>query len=149
MAKQAKEQPTNEALEKPDIQILDIGQALKLTPGSTSSVGYELGYLQTADTLLIRLTGSDSGGLCSKAWFELQRVIDLLDQQAPDKPFNSSMFKVLWDYKGSSNNAGFLAAVLRKLDLLQPAPELRFAHLITGKHNAWFQQLKPTVSDHA
>lgn len=149
MAKQAKEQPINETSEKPDVQILDCGQALKLTPGSTSSVGYELGYLQTSDTLLIRLTGSDSGGLCSKAWFELQRVIDLLDQQASDKPFNSSMFKVLWDYKGSSNNAGFLAAVLRKLDLLQPAPELRFAHLITGKHNAWFHQLKSADTNHA
>lgn len=149
MAKQAKDQPINETSEITDIQILDSGQALKLTPGSTSSVGYELGYLQTSDTLLIRLTGSDSGGLCSKAWFELQRVIDLLDQQAPDKPFNSSMFKVLWDYKGSSNNAGFLAAVLRKLDLLQPAPELRFAHLITGKHNAWFHQLKSADTNHA
>lgn len=149
MAKQAKDQPINETSEITDIQILDSGQALKLTPGSTSSVGYEVGYLQTADTLLIRLTGSDSGGLCSKAWFELQRVIDLLDQQASDKPFNSSMFKVLWDYKGSSNNAGFLAAVLRKLDLLQPAPELRFAHLITGKHNAWFHQLKSADTNHA
>ena len=59
------------------------------------------------------------------------------------------MFKVLWDYKGSSNNAGFLAAVLRKLDLLQPAPELRFAHLITGKHNAWFHQLKSADTNHA
>lgn len=149
MAKQAKEQQINETSEKTDIQILDIGQALKLTPGSTSSIGYELGYQPTSDTLLIRLTGSDSGGLCSKAWFELQRVIDLLEQQAPDKPFNSSLFKVLWDYKGSSNNAGFLAAVLRKLDLLQPAPALRFAHLITGKHNAWFQQLKSANTDHA
>ncbi len=129
--------------------ILASGVATLLSPGSTTTVGYEVGHEPEQADLLIRLTGSSGGGLCSKEWFGLAQVIDLLNEQQPDKPFTSGLFKIIWNFKGSSNNAGFLAAVLRHLDLTKAAPEVRFGHLITGKHTEWFDGLKaklPKVS---
>lgn len=122
--------------------ILASGVATLLSPGSTTTVGYEVGHEPEQAELLIRLTGSSGGGLCSKEWFGLAQVIDLLNEQQPDKPFTSGLFKVIWNFKGSSNNSGFLAAVLRHLELTKAAPEVRFGHLITGKHSEWFDSLK-------
>ncbi|BBQ28861.1 hypothetical protein KW556_02445 [Aeromonas veronii] len=143
---------TTEASDKP-VQptkiILASGVATLLSPGSTTTVGYEVGHEPEQAELLIRLTGSSGGGLCSKEWFGLAQVIDLLNEQQPDKAFTSGLFKVIWNFKGSSNNAGFLAAVLRHLELTKVAPEVRFGHLITGKHSEWFDSLKgklPEVS---
>ena len=129
--------------------ILVSGVATLLSPGSTTTVGYEVGHEPEQVELLIRLTGSSGGGLCSKEWFGLAQVIDLLNEQQPEKAFTSGLFKVIWNFKGSSNNAGFLAAVLRHLELTKAAPEVRFGHLITGKHSEWFDSLKgklPEVS---
>ncbi len=129
--------------------ILVSGIATLLSPGSTTTVGYEVGHEPDQAELLIRLTGSSGGGLCSKEWFSLTQVIELLDEQLPDKAFTSGLFKAIWHFKGSSNNAGFLAAVLRQLELTKAAPEVRFGHLITGKHTEWLESLKaklPKVS---
>lgn len=129
--------------------VLLSGVATLLSPGSTTTVGYEIGHEPEQAELLIRLTGSSGGGLCSKEWFGLAQVVDLLNEQQPDKAFTSGLFKVIWHFKGSSNNAGFLAAVLRHLELTKVAPEVRFGHLITGKHTEWFDSLKsklPKVS---
>ncbi|MGN5208601.1 hypothetical protein ACTG1M_11850 [Aeromonas sp. 107A] len=122
--------------------VLVSGVATLLSPGSTTTVGYEIGHEPEQSELLIRLTGSSGGGLCSKEWFGLAQVVDLLNEQQPDKAFTSGLFKVIWNFKGSSNNAGFLAAVLRHLELTKAAPEVRFGHLITGKHTEWFDSLK-------
>ena len=141
---------TTEASDKP-VQpakiILASGVATLLSPGSTTTVGYEVGHEPEQTELLIRLTGSSGGGLCSKEWFGLAQVIDLLNEQQPDKPFTSGLFKVIWNFKGSSNNAGFLAAVLRHLELTKAAPEVRFGHLITGKHTEWFDGLKAKLTE--
>ncbi|QJT26266.1 hypothetical protein E4185_08855 [Aeromonas media] len=127
--------------------ILASGVATLLSPGSTTTVGYEVGHEPEQTELLIRLTGSSGGGLCSKEWFGLAQVIDLLNEQQPDKAFTSGLFKVIWNFKGSSNNAGFLAAVLRHLELTKAAPEVRFGHLITGKHTEWFDGLKAKLTE--
>lgn len=141
---------TTEASDKP-VQpakiILASGVATLLSPGSTTTVGYEVGHEPEQTDLLIRLTGSSGGGLCSKEWFDLAQVIDLLNEQQPDKPFTSGLFKVIWNFKGSSNNAGFLAAVLRHLELTKAAPEVRFGHLITGRHSEWFDGLKAKLPE--
>ncbi|MEB5776345.1 hypothetical protein ACK3YN_09185 [Aeromonas caviae] len=87
---------TTEASDKP-VQpakiILASGVATLLSPGSTTTVGYEVGHEPEQTDLLIRLTGSSGGGLCSKEWFSLSQVIDLLNEQQPDKPFTSGLFK--------------------------------------------------------
>ena len=40
--------------------------------------------------------------------------------------------------------APILAAALRHQGLIKAAPEVRFAHLITGTHTAWLEQLQAT-----
>lgn len=145
---QTNTQPESKASDKPTPPakvILTSGIATLLSPGSTTTVGYEVGHEPESVELLIRLTGSSGGGLCSKEWFSLTHVIDLLNEQQPDKAFTSGLFKVIWNFKGSSNNAGFLAAVLRHLELTSAAPEVRFGHLITGKHIEWFAGLQAKV----
>ena len=141
---------TTEASDKP-VQpakiILASGVATLLSPGSTTTVGYEVGHVPEQAELLFRLTGSSGGGLCSKEWFGLAQVIDLLNEQQPDKPFTSGLFKVIWNFKGSSNNAGFLAAVLRHLELTKAASDVRFGHLITGKHTELFDGLKAKLPE--
>lgn len=144
--KQSKPTPADESSQSlsnqqaPEMTVLLAGQALKLTPGSTSKIGYDIGRNEATQQLCIRLTGSDSGGLCSKAWVALADVMALLEQQSADKPFSSALFKSIWHHKGSSNNAGFLAAALRDQGLLIPAPDVRFAHLISGTHHDWLKQ---------
>jgi hypothetical protein len=144
-SQQSNDQPENKASNKPALPakvILTSGVATLLSPGSTTTVGYEIGHEPEQAELLIRLTGSSGGGLCSKEWLGLAQVIDLLSEQQPDKAFTSGLFKVIWHFKGSSNNAGFLTAVLRHLELTKAAPEVRFGHLITGKHIEWLDSLK-------
>jgi len=153
--KQAAKQPANTAVEPkandkpaaPAKVILASGVAQLLSLGSTTTVGYEVGHEPEQAELLIRLTGSSGGGLCSKEWFGLTQVIELLDEQQPDKAFTSGLFKLIWNFKGSSNNAGFLAAVLRQLELTKAAPEVRFGHLVTGKHTEWFEGLKAKLPE--
>lgn len=149
-SQQTNTQPENKASDKPALSakvILISGVATLLSPGSTTTVGYEIGHEPEQAELLIRLTGSSGGGLCSKEWFGLAQVVDLLNEQQPDKTFTSGLFKVIWHFKGSSNNAGFLAAVLRHLELTKAAPEVRFGHLITGKHIEWFDSLKAKLPE--
>lgn len=140
--KQASTTETSDKPVQPAKVILVSGVATLLSPDSTTTVGYEIGHEPEQAELLIRLTGSSGGGLCSKEWFSLTQVIELLNEQQPDKAFTSGLFKAIWHFKGSSNNAGFLAAVLRHLELTKAAPEVRFGHLITGKHTEWFDNLK-------
>ncbi|WP_244906922.1 hypothetical protein [Aeromonas bestiarum] len=72
-------QSENKASDKPAPLakvILTSGVATLLSPGSTTTVGYEIGHEPEQAELLIRLTGSSGGGLCSKEWFGLAQVID-------------------------------------------------------------------------
>ncbi|MGL5038155.1 MAG: hypothetical protein ACRC6F_10615 [Aeromonas sp.] len=147
---QTNTQPENKASDKPELPakvILVSGVAPLLSPGSTTKIGYEIGHESEQAELLIRLTGSSGGGLCSKEWFDLAHVTELLDEQQPDKAFTSGLFKVIWHFKGSSNNAGFLAAVLRHLELTKAAPEVRFGHLLTGTHTEWFDSLQAKLPE--
>lgn len=126
------------------IEILLQGDAPKLSPGSTDTISYVVGWDVEPERLVIQITGNSGGGLHTKKPFPLADVMALLDGVKEEQPFSSAMFKALWNNKGSSNNAGFLAAILRHLELVKAASTGRFAHQITGKHAAWFEELQIT-----
>lgn len=126
------------------IEILLQGDAPKLSPGSTDTISYVVGWDAEPEQLVMQITGNSGGGLHTKKPFPLADVIALLDNVKEKQPFSSAMFKALWNNKGSSNNAGFLAAILRHLELIKGASTGRFSHQITGKHSAWFEELQIT-----
>lgn len=132
------------------IEILLQGDAPKLSPGNTDTISYVVGWDVEPEQLVMQITGNSGGGLHTKKPFPLADVMALLDNVKEEQPFSSAMFKALWNNKGSSNNAGFLAAILRHLKLIKAANTGRFAHQVTGKHAAWFEELQitePTITE--
>lgn len=129
-----------------DIDVLLKGDAPKLSPGSTETIAYVVGWDLEPEQLVIQIVSNSGGGLFSKKPIPLTEVIELLDNVKEGQPFSSSMFKALWGNRGSNNNAGFLAAILRHLELIKAADSGRFAHQLTGKHTAWFESLDTTPS---
>lgn len=65
-------------------------------------------------SLALRLTANGEGGLFSREWITLDAINAILEQQQDSFP--SRVFRPLFG-QGSTNNAGFLAAVLRSPDI--------------------------------
>ncbi|OUS31294.1 hypothetical protein A9Q98_03205 [Thalassotalea sp. 42_200_T64] len=123
---------------KPDVDpitIVSSGKGKKLSPKNENHVFYDIG-VDSDGVLYIRMSGNEGGGLHSKKWITLQSVFDLLDEQA-DRDFKSTTFKTL-ELGGSSNNCGFLAAVLRgdDLGLLAASDKSIFLHRLSGEYEA-------------
>jgi hypothetical protein len=91
------------------------GKGKKLSPKTTNHVFFDIAEHDEEGELYIRLSGNEGGGLHSKEWINLTKLFAILDEQV-DKPFKSTALKPA--FKGaSSNNAGFLAGVLRSDDI--------------------------------
>ena len=90
------------------------GEAEKISPHSKGLLTYELGKEDETGSLALRLTANGEGGLFSREWIALDAIHAILEQQ-PDS-FPSRVFRPLFG-QGSTNNAGFLAAVLRSPDI--------------------------------
>jgi len=91
------------------------GKGKKLSPKATNHVFFDVAEHDEEGNLYLRLSGNEGGGLHSKEWMNLSTIITILDEQV-GKPFKSTALKAA--FKGaSSNNAGFLAGVLRSDDI--------------------------------
>jgi len=91
------------------------GKGKKLSPKTTNHVFFDVAEHDEEGELYIRLSDNEGGGLHSKEWINLSKLFAILDEQV-DKPFKSTALKPA--FKGaSSNNAGFLAGVLRSDDI--------------------------------
>ncbi|EPH3181261.1 hypothetical protein P5769_002804 [Citrobacter braakii] len=90
------------------------GEAEKISPHSKGLLTYELGKEGETGSLALRLTANGEGGLFSREWIALDAIHAILEQQQDSFP--SRVFRPLFG-QGSTNNAGFLAAVLRSPDI--------------------------------
>lgn len=115
--------------------ILKEGKARKLSPKSTNHVFYEVGREPHDGDLYVRLVTNEGGGLHSKEWVKLVDVLDVLSSQE-DKPFKSSVLRTVFSSK-SANNAGFLAACLRDMELT-----------IQSEKSVFLQVLAPNFHKH-
>jgi hypothetical protein len=129
-----------------------VGLAPKLSPKSTGLIGYEVALNEDDQSLYIRLTSNDSGGLFSKEWVGLDKIYMLLEGLAGKKPFRSSTFKTVIK-GGSANNVSFLSAVLRceEIELIVQSKKSQFLHVVHtdwAKHRDNLSKLTPlpTVS---
>lgn len=105
------------------------GKAKKLSPKTQNHVFYELSVHDDLNTLFLRLSGNEGGGLHSKEWVAFEDVVAVLNEQ-DEKPFKSTVFKSVFK-GGSANNAGFMAAALRGLLLILPSEKSVFLHVLS------------------
>lgn len=99
-----------------------------------------INYQVLADTerqhLYISITCNESGGYFSCELVSFHKIQACLDKCEKDKPFPSKTFADAFVGR-SSNNPGFLVAVLRFVDLLAAAPGAESKHIVSGDWATW------------
>ncbi|WP_305370885.1 hypothetical protein [Photobacterium leiognathi] len=113
--------------------IVENGKALKLSPKTQNHVFYQIAA-QDDGSLHIRLSGNEGGGLHSKEWLSVNAIIEVLDAMK-DQPIKSTILKSVFK-GGSTNNAAFLAAVLRsdEIGLLTQSEKSVFIHKLSADY---------------
>ena len=118
--------------------VIKSAKAPKISARASGLLHYEVGK-NDEERYALRITANDTGGLFSKHWLSLDDILALLDL-LKDAPFKSVALKALF-VRGSANNHGFLAAILRAEKLLIAAdPDSPF-HLAGLPFNDWLAQL--------
>ena len=114
--------------------LIEDGKALKLSPKTQNHVFYQLAVKDEDNTLHIRMSGNEGGGLHSKLWVSINAITDLLDEQI-DKTIKSTLLKPVFQ-GGSANNCGFMCAVLRstKIGLLAQSDKSVFVHRLSSDY---------------
>lgn len=120
--------------------ILKRGTAPKTGPRASGGIGYQILTDQHRKALMLSITSNDGGGYFSNEVVAFQQVIDSLKGIKADQPFAAKAFKSAFKGK-SSNNAGFMAAILRAEGLLIAAPDAASQHLRHGDWKAWSEAL--------
>lgn len=122
--------------------VLYSGEAEKISPHSKGLLTFELGKNGETSALALRLTGNGEGGLFSHEWIMLDEIYAVLEQQK--EGFPSRVFRPPFG-QGSTNNAGFLAAILRSPDicLIEADNNRLFTHRC---YPDWQQRIKQLTS---
>lgn|GEM_PF-1707172 len=108
----------------------------KLSQKASGGIGYDVLADPGMLHLSIRITDNVGGGYYSREIVPFAKVMACMDNVQKDKPFPSKIFKGAFTGR-SSNNAGFLAAVLRAEGLLLPAPDTDSQHTAAENWSAW------------
>ncbi|WP_318496164.1 hypothetical protein [Photobacterium leiognathi] len=121
--------------------IVENGKALKLSPKTQNHVFYQIATQDDDGSLHIRLSGNEGGGLHSKEWVAVNAIVEVLDAMK-EQPIKSTILKSVFK-GGSTNNAAFLAAVLRsdEIGLLTQSEKSVFIH----KLSADYEERKTTL----
>jgi hypothetical protein len=125
-----------EATDTQSFWLLKDGTAPKLGARAEGSINYNVLVDNERQLLFIAITGNKGGGYFSKEHVDVSKIEACLDTTASAKPFPSKTFKEAFVGR-SSNNAGFLVAVLRHEGLLAAAPEAETQHVQSGDWPAW------------
>lgn len=95
-----------------DVRILRKGNCLSLS--GRSELTYEFGH--NNKTIMFRIADNTGSGHYCSAWISLDAILEMLDKAK--EPFSLGVFKTLYPGQ-SSNNVGFLGAVLLKEGLVK------------------------------
>jgi len=108
--------------------IIERGIADKLSPKSSDKIYFQLARDTEEKINYLRIDSNDGGGLHSKEWIPLEGVINALSEQKGHS-FKSSVLKPCMVGR-SSNNASFLAAILRspEIRLIRASDKSTFVH---------------------
>ncbi|HDX8373761.1 hypothetical protein ACK3ZI_17770 [Aeromonas caviae] len=125
--------------------VIKSAKAPKMSARANGLLHYEVGK-NDEGRYALRITANDTGGLFSKHWLSLDDILALLDL-LKDGPFKSVALKALF-VRGSANNHGFLAAILRSEKLLVAAEPNSPFHRVGLSLSDWSTQLdEPTNMD--
>lgn len=131
---------TNTVYTKPGIQqefwLLKSSTAPKIGKQSEGVIGYKILSDMERTSLHIVITSNEGGGYFSREIVPFNKISACLKSRVQDKPFPSKLFKDAFIGR-SSNNAGFLAAILRVLGLLATAPDAETQHIVGDDWTAW------------
>ncbi|BBT05388.1 hypothetical protein WP7S18E06_08870 [Aeromonas hydrophila] len=125
--------------------VIKSSKAPKISARASGLLHYNVGK-NDEGRYALRITANDTGGLFSKHWLSLDDILALLDI-LKDAPFKSVALKALF-VRGSANNHGFLAAILRSEKLLVAAEPNSPFHRVGLSLSDWSTQLdEPTNMD--
>lgn len=124
----------------PPFWLLKEGQAPKLGARAEGGIRYHVLADANRQQLYIAITGNESGGYFSRERVPFERIESCLDQIPSGKTFPSKTFKETFVGR-SSNNAGFLVAVLRFEGLLAAASGAESQHVRHGDMATWKKAL--------
>lgn len=114
-----------EALEGNDtessIRILFHGSCPKLTTRGVGELEYEIGIDDETDEPCLRITGNASSGAFSNKWVGVSEIRTILED-VPGESFRAIILRDLY-FKRSSNNHGYLAAILKTEGVLVNLPK--------------------------
>lgn len=116
--------------------LLKTGTAMKLGKQAAGSISYEILTDRERSEPMIKITGNDGGGYVSKEILSFRKIEDCVKKQEPDQPFPSKVLQAVFTGR-STNNGGFLAAILRAEKLLALAPDAEGRHVIAGDWAEW------------
>lgn len=118
--------------------VIKSSKAPKISARASGLLHYEVGK-NDEGRYALRITANDTGGLFSKHWLSLDDILALLDI-LKDAPFKSVALRALF-VRGSANNHGFLAAILRAEKLLVAAETNSPFHRVGLSLSDWSAQL--------
>lgn len=120
----------------PSFWLLKEGTAPKL--GARAEGGIRFHVLADAERqhLFVAIVANPSGGYFSRERVPFEKIEACLDAIPSGKPCPSKAFKDTFVGR-SSNNAGFLVAVLRSEGLLAAAPDAESQHVRHGDTATW------------
>lgn len=125
--------------------VIKSAKAAKISARASGLLHYDVGK-NDEGRYALRITANDTGGLFSKHWLSLDDILALLDI-LKDAPFKSVALRALF-VRGSANNHGFLAAILRAEKLLVAAETNSPFHRVGLSLSDWSAQLEePTNMD--
>ena len=116
---ETEEQPQD--VKEDEIKVLYSSECEKLTTRGVGQLLYEIGYNATTNESFIRITGSGSTGAFSNMWIGINDIQSII-KNTEDETFRAIIFKDLYTGK-SSNNHGFLGAVLKHLGVVTSLPD--------------------------
>lgn len=123
------------------VDVVRQGTAPKLNPNS-GTLDYEVGKHADTSEAYLRLVSNSSGGHFSLEWIPISSVVASLGNSIPeDTAFNSSLLKAAFQFGKSTNNASFLAAVLRQEGLFKAHEKNKFQHYAVGDLSQWGKRI--------
>ena len=120
--------------------LLKEGTAPKLGARAEGSISYNVLACKERRQLFIAITGNKGGGYFSKEHVSISKIEACLGSSSSVNPASSKTFKEAFISR-SSNNAGFLSAVLRHEGLIAAAPGAETQHVHSGDWAAWIKTM--------
>lgn len=127
---------TPDATLPPSFWLLKEGTAQKLGARAEGGIRYHILADAERQHLFVAITANESGGYFSRERVPFDKIEACLDAIPSGKPCPSKAFKETFIGR-SSNNAGFLVAILRSEGLLAAAPEAESQHVRRGDTATW------------